>query len=161
MTVNILRDVIGGSSDFEQVAVEQTGQDGVFSVNMESDRSANYVAQVDATATCSDALSTPAPVLVRVKVSLKISDQKVRRGERVRLKLRTAPCPETARDKVLLFRAIEGKYGKTGKKRSNGQCRAAFSRRVWNHAVFQGRWPKQTPEFIVGKTRPKAVRVVR
>lgn len=158
--VEILRDVIGGSDDFSVVGRTQTDQDGAYVITLDADMSATYVAQTAETATCDDATSSAEPVLVRVKVFLKLSREKIREGRRVRLKIRTAPCPATARDKVLLFRAIEGKYGKTGKKRSDGDCRATFTRRPRKHAVFQGRWPKQTPEFLAGKTRPKAVRVV-
>lgn len=158
-SVRILRDVIGGAEEFELFAQEQADGDGTFSLNVQADMSANYVAQVEETDTCGEASSSPQPVLVRVKVTLTVSDGKVRPGQRVRLGIRTAPCPETARDKVLLFRAIEGQFGKVGKKTSSGACRATFTRRVRNTTVFQGRWPKQAPEYVAGKSRSKAVRV--
>lgn len=157
--VEILRDVVGGSDEFETVERTQTEQDGAFAATFEADVSATYIAQVAETATCDDATSEAVPVLVRVKVVLKLSRSKIRKGQRVRLSIRTAPCPTTARDKVLLFRAIEGKYGKTGKKRTDDECRATLFRRPRKHAVFQARWPKQMPEYLSGKTRPKAVRV--
>ncbi|HEX2196156.1 MAG TPA: Ig-like domain-containing protein [Actinomycetota bacterium] len=157
--VNILRDVIGGASDFELFATEQTDANGTFSHSFRADVGANYVAEVEELAQCEAATSEPEPVLVKVKVSLRVSDSNVPRGKRVRFTIRTAPCPETARDRVLLFRAIEGEFGKVGSKRSNERCTKSFKRRVRSDSVFQGRWPKQAEEFLAGKSRPKVVRV--
>lgn len=159
VNVRILRDVVGGSDEFELFAQEQTDANGTFSVTSKAERSANYIAQVAENATCDDASSSPQPVLVRVKVSLNLSKNSVNPGTRVRFKITTAPCPATARDKVLLFRAIQGEFGKSGSARSNGSCRATIVRRVNRSAVFQARWPKQSPEFLAGKSRSKAVRV--
>jgi hypothetical protein len=94
-----------------------------------------------------------------VKVGLRVSDSKVRPGTRVRLTITTAPCPATARDRVLLFRAIEGEFGKVGSKRTNDRCVKSFRRRVGDDSVFQARWPKQAEEFLAGKSRSKVVRV--
>ncbi|MDQ3953342.1 MAG: hypothetical protein M3279_10345 [Actinomycetota bacterium] len=161
VNVRISRDVLGGADDFQLFAQEQTDGNGAYTATFTADRSANYVAQVDETTACDDSTSATQPVLVRVKVFLRLSDGKVRRGERVRLRARTAPCPATAGDKILLFRAIEGQFGKSGKKRSSASCRAQFTRRVRETSVFQARWPKQVPEFISGRSRSKAVRVTR
>jgi hypothetical protein len=60
-----------------------------------------------------------------------------------------------------LFRAIDGEFGKSGKKRTNQGCAATIVRRVNQSSVFQARWPKQSPQFLAGKSRSKAVRVVR
>lgn len=157
--VDILRDVVGGPSEFELFATEQTDADGTFSHSFRADVGASYVAEVDELAQCDAATSEPEPVLVKVKVSLRVSDSNVPRGKRVRFTIKTAPCPETARDRVLLFRAIEGEFGKVGSKRSNDRCTKSFRRRVRNDSVFQGRWPKQAEEFLAGKSRPKVVRV--
>ena len=159
--VRILRDVIGGADDFELVAQTDTDADGAFSESFDADRSASYVAQAVESDACDDSTSAPETVLVKVKVSLRVSDDLVRRGQRIRLKITTAPCPATARDNVLLFRAIEGQFGKSGKKESNGRCSATFKRRIRQSSVFQGRWPKQTPELIAGRSRSKAVRIAR
>ena len=160
-TVRILRDVLGGASEFQVAGQDQTDASGAYSLNFDADRSANYVAEVDENSACGDATSSPQPVLVRVKVSLSVSDGTVSPGQRVRLRVRTAPCPATARDKVLLFRSIEGQFGKSGRKTSSASCRATFVRRVRESTVFQARWPKQTPEFLAGRSRSKAVRVNR
>ena len=157
--VNILRDVIGGASDFELFATEQTDANGTFSHSFRADVGANYVAEVEELAQCEASTSEPEPVLVKVKVGLRISDTRVPRGKRVRFTIRTAPCPATARDRVLLFRAIEGEFGKVGSKRTNDRCRASFRRRVRQDSVFQGRWPKQAEEFLAGRSRAKVVRV--
>ncbi len=161
VSVQILRDVLGGNDNFETFATEQTDANGAFTASFDADMSANYIAQVAETPTCGEATSDAQPVLVRVKVFLGLSDGRVERGDRVRIKIRTAPCPATARDRVLLFRAIEGEFGKSGRKRSNGACRATFVRRIRQNSVFQGRWPKQAPEFLTGESRSKAVRVIR
>ena len=157
--VDILRDVVGGPSEFELFATEQTDANGTFSHSFRADVGASYVAEVDELPQCDAATSEPEPVLVKVKVSLRVSDSSVPRGKRVRFTVRTAPCPETARDRVLLFRAIEGEFGKVGSKRSNDRCTKSFRRRVFNDSVFQARWPKQAEEFLAGKSRPKVVRV--
>ncbi len=157
--VNILRDVVGGASEFELFATEQTDSSGAFSHSFRGDVSANYVAEVEELAQCDAATSDAEPVLVRVKVSLRISDTNVRRGKRVRFTVKTAPCPATARDRVLLFRAIEGEFGKVASKRTNRRCVKSFQRKVFNDSVFQARWPKQAEEFLAGRSRPKIVRV--
>ncbi|MDQ3915080.1 MAG: hypothetical protein M3323_07080 [Actinomycetota bacterium] len=161
VSVRILRDVVGGADEFELWAQEQTDANGAYSVTDRADRSANYVGQVTATETCDDASSSPETVLVRVKVSLRLSRDMVQPGDRVRFRIKTAPCPATARDKVLLFRAIEGEFGKSGRKRTNQRCAATIVRRVNQSSVFQARWPKQSPEFLAGRSRSKAVRVER
>ena len=160
VSVQIRRDVVGGSDDFVLVSQEQTDTNGAYSTTLRADRSANYIAQVTETSACDDASSSAQPVLVRVKVILTLSRNSVDRGDRVRLRARTSPCPDTARDRVLLFRAIEGEFGKVGSKRSNGECRATFVRRIRSSSVFQARWPKQSPEFLAGQSRSKAVRVI-
>jgi hypothetical protein len=160
-SIRILRDVIGGTDDFELVAQTQTDANGAYSESFDADRSASYVAQVVESAACDDSTSAPETVLVKVKVSLRVSDDLVERGQRVRLTITTAPCPATAGDKVLLFRAIEGQFGKSGKKESNARCSATFKRRIRTSSVFQGRWPKQTPELIAGRSRSKAVRIAK
>jgi hypothetical protein len=79
---------------------------------------------------------------------------------RIRFKIKTAPCPATARDRVLLFRAVDGEFGKVGRDRTNQRCVATIRRR-WtnstNHA-YQARWPKQSPEFLAGRSRSKVLR---
>jgi hypothetical protein len=157
--VDILRDVIGGAGEFELFATEQTDGTGAFSHSFSADLGANYVAEVEELAQCEAATSDAEPVLVRVKVSLKLSDSNVPRGERVRFTVTTRPCPRTARDRVLLFRAIQGEFGKVGAKRTNSNCTKSFRRRVRTDSVFQARWPKQAEEFLAGKSRPKIVRV--
>lgn len=159
VNVQIMRDVVGGSDEFELYAQEQTDGNGAFSLSADADRSATYVAQVLETAACDDASSNPQPVLVRVKVGLRLSDSTVDSGDRVRFRITTAPCPATARDKVLLFRAIQGEFGKSGRARTNGKCAATIVRRVNASGVYQARWPKQSPQFLAGKSRSKAVRV--
>lgn len=157
--VNILRDVVGGASEFELFATEQTDASGTFSHSFRADVGASYVAEVEDLAQCEAATSEPEPVLVKVKVSLRLSDSKVRPGQRVRFTVKTAPCPATAGDRVLLFRAIEGEFGKVGAKRSNARCMKSFRRVVRDDSVFQARWPKQAEEFLAGKSRSKVVRV--
>lgn len=157
--VNILRDVVGGKSEFELFATEQTDANGTYSHSFRADRGANYVAEVEELAQCEAATSEAEPVLVKVKVSLRLSKTRVRPGTRVRFTVKTAPCPATARDRVILFRAIEGEFGKIGSKRTNGRCLASFRRTVRDDSVFQARWPKQAEDLLAGKSRAKVVRV--
>lgn len=159
VNVRILRDVVGGDDEFELWAQETTDANGAFAVNDRADVSASYIAEVAETATCDDATSAPQPVLVRAKVTLRLSRNKVDEGGSVRFTITTAPCPLTARDRVLLFRAIEGTFGKAGSKQTNQRCVAAITRRINKSSVFQARWPKQTAELLAGKSRSKAVRV--
>ncbi|HYO61294.1 MAG TPA: hypothetical protein VEU29_05295 [Actinomycetota bacterium] len=161
VNVQVLRDVLGGEEDFELFAQETTDANGAYTVSDKADRSANYIAQVNETATCDDATSAPQPVLVRTKVSLILSKTKVREGGRVRFTIKTAPCPATARDRVLLFRAVDGEFGKAAGKRTNGRCAAKIVRRINETSVFQARWPKQTPELLAGRSRSKVVKVTR
>ena len=160
VSVDILRDVVGGASEFQQFATVQSDSNGAFSYDFRADVSANYIAQVEEVAQCGAATSDAEPVLVKVKVGLRLSDSSVRRGQRVRFTVLTRPCPATARDRVLLFRAIEGEFGKVAGKRTNDRCTKSFRRRVRTDSVFQARWPKQAEEFLAGKSRPKIVRVV-
>jgi hypothetical protein len=157
--VRILRDVLGGQDEFELWAQEPTDANGAFSVTDRADVSATYIAEVLETSVCDDATSAPQPVLVRTKVILRLSRSRVQEGGRVRFTIKTAPCPLTARDRVLLFRAIEGEFGKAGRKQTSQRCAAAIVRRVNKSSVFQARWPKQTAELLAGKSRSKAVRV--
>lgn len=157
--VNILRDVTGGTSEFEPFATEQTDENGTFSHSFRADVGANYVAEIEEVAQCDAATSESEPVLVKVKVGLRVSDTKVPAGKRVRFTITTAPCPETAGDRVLLFRAIEGEFGRIGSKRTNDSCSKSFRRRVRQDSVFQARWPKQADEFLTGRSRSKVVRV--
>jgi hypothetical protein len=159
VNVQILRDVVGGDDDFELYAQETTDSNGAYSVTDRADLSANYIARVAETNACDDATSAPQPVLVRTKVSLSLSRNRVAEGGRVRFTIRTAPCPLTARDRVLLFRAIDGEFGKSGRTTTNGRCVGSIVRRVNESSVFQARWPKQTPELLTGRSRSKAVRV--
>lgn len=159
--VQVFRDVLGGEEDFELFAQETTDANGAYSVSDRADRSANYIAQVSESAACDDATSEPQPVLVRTKVNLTLSRTKVPEGGRVRFTIKTAPCPATARDRVLLFRAVDGEFGKAAGKRSNARCRARVVRRVNETSVFQARWPKQRPDLLAGRSRSKVVRVIR
>ena len=159
VTVQIHRDVVGGEDDFELFAQETTDANGAYSVTDRADRSASYIARVAETASCDSATSDPQPVLVRTKVTLSLSRNRVEKGQKVRFTIKTAPCPLTARDRVLLFRAIEGEFGKAGRKETDGRCVAAIVRRVNKSSVYQARWPKQTPELLSGRSRSKAVRV--
>lgn len=159
VNVQVLRDVLGGEEDFELFAQETTDANGAYTVSDKADRSANYIAQVEETATCDDATSAPQPVLVRTKVSLILSKTKVREGGRVRFTIKTAPCPATARDRVLLFRAVDGEFGKAASKRSSQSCAAKIVRRINETSVFQARWPKQRPDLLAGRSRSKVVKV--
>lgn len=159
VTVRILRDVVGGEDEFELWAQETTDANGAFSATDRADVSASYIAEVLESAACDDATSAPQPVLVRAKVVLRLSRNRVSEGGKVRFTIKTAPCPLTARDRVLLFRAIEGTFGKAGRKQTNQRCLATITRRVDKSSVFQARWPKQTPQLLAGKSRSKAVRV--
>jgi hypothetical protein len=60
---------------------------------------------------------------------------------------------------VILFRAIEGEFGKIASKRTNGRCTKSFRVTVRDDSVFQARWPKQAEELLAGKSRAKVVRV--
>jgi hypothetical protein len=157
--VQILRDVLGGDEEFELFAQETTDTNGAYSMTDRADRSANYIAQVSESSACEDATSEPQPVLVRTKVTLILSRTKVPEGGRVRFTIKTAPCPATARDRVLLFRAIDGEFGKAAGKRNNQRCVAKIGRRINESSVFQARWPKQRPDLLAARSRSKAVRV--
>jgi hypothetical protein len=157
--VNILRDVVGGPSEFELFATEQTDSSGAYSHSFKGDVSANYVAEVEEVVQCDAATSDAQPVLVKTKVSMRISDTRVRKGQRVRFRVRTAPCPATAGDRVLLLRAIQGEFGKIAAKRTNDNCTKGFRVRIRRESVFQARWPKQAEELLAGKSRPKLVRL--
>lgn len=161
--VEIQRDVLGGNDEFVLFDTVTTDSQGAFTASYDADRSANYVAFVGHSGAgneeCAEASSAPETVLVRVAVRLKINKTRVNRGTRVTLRVKFLPCEGHERDKALLFKSIQGKFGKVGKKRTNDNCVAKFRKRIWKDTVFQARWPKQHADHIQGKSRPKAVQV--
>lgn len=161
VTVQILRDVVGGQANFVEIATVTTGADGAFSLNRKADRSANYIAHVDQAGDCAEANSEPEPVLVRVSVGLRLSRSRVPAGGIVRLRAKVRPCGGHKRDKVVLFQTVDGKLAKVARKRTNNRCVAVFRQQVNSSTAYQVRWPKQHPDHLRGKSRRKAVRIRR
>lgn len=159
-SVRIFRTVVGADSQ-ELFDTVTTNADGTFSKSFASDRSANYIAHVDGSETCGEANSVPVPVLVRVKVNLRISDTRVPRGAKIRLRTKVAPCDGHQRTKVVLFRVLKGDFAKVDTARLSKSCKASFTRRVRKATAYQVRWPKQHSDHLRGNSTKKAIRLVR
>ena len=158
--VEIFRTVVGSQTQ-ELFDTLSSGADGTFTNSYTADVSANYIAHVDASGTCAEANSEPAPVLVRVAVNLSLSKQRVAPGGRVRLRSSVLPCAAHAGTRVVLFRLIGGAFSKIDSARLNDDCRAQFTKRVRKSTAFQVRWPKQDADHLSGRSRKKAVQVTR
>lgn len=165
VTVIFQRTVVGDSA-INDVGTSVTDASGVATMDMAGDKNANYVAHLDQTGECSEANSTAEAVLVKKQVKLKISDQRVRRGQRVRFRVKVLPCggtdgPGHPGDRALLYKTVGGQLAKIAAKRTNDNCVARFKRRVFRDATFQGRSPKQDADHQKGQSRKKAVQVRR
>ncbi len=155
-SIKILRTVVGSDENvlFDSVT---TNAAGTFSKSYTADRSAGYIAHVDSAPTCGEADSGAKAVLVRVKVSLALSDPKVPVGGKVRLKARVAPCGNHKGDKVVLFKLVGGNFAKVATARLSGTCTASWTRAVTKDTAYQVRWPKQDADHLRGSSRKKAV----
>lgn len=158
--VQIFRTVVGTDTQ-ELFASVTSNEDGTFVHTFSADRSANYTAHVPFDGICGEANSEAEPVLVRVKVNLAVSKQRVRPGARVRLRSTVAPCEAHARTRVILFRLLRGGFAKVDSARLSDDCTATWRKRVRTSTAFQARWPKQDADHLRGKSRKKGVRVVR
>ncbi len=161
VTVTIRRTVVGQSSQ-DVVDTLTTNSDGTFSVNKIGDKSAQYIASVDDTGVCAGATSTPAPVLVKVKVILKVSDSTIRSGQTVTLKVATTPCDANhAGTKVTFFKSSGGSFAKFASKTLSGDCRTSIKVRPGKDTAYQARYAKQDDDHLGGKSRKKAISVRR
>lgn len=118
-SVSILRQVTGSDDSYRPVVTVVTNADGSFNVNRVADRSATYLATVEATAVCGAAESPPTQVLVAKKVTLKIQGSG--------LVARVSPCGAHAGDRVRLERRVDGNFTPVATKRSNDDCVAKFT----------------------------------
>ena len=159
-TVTILRNILGTSS-VVQAATATTNADGTFSTSLVADRSANYVAHVEPSPTCSEANSASVPVLVKVSVGISFSRNRVPRGTRVSIRATVAPCEEHAGTQVVLFQSIGGELAKVDTAQLNGSCGAAFNVRARRSTTYQVRWPKQDDDHVGGRSGRKILRVRR
>ncbi|HVF54024.1 MAG TPA: hypothetical protein VNC78_10550 [Actinomycetota bacterium] len=158
-TVEILRTVLGEDST-QPFDVLTSGADGTFSGSYDADRGANYVAHVDGSPKCAEANSDTEPVLVRVKVSLRLSDNKVRRGQRIALRTKVAPCSGHDGTIVTLLKAVRGRLTKVASARLSGSCTARWTQRVKKPTTFEVRWDQQHPDHLAGRSQRKPVRVI-
>jgi hypothetical protein len=156
-TVNIERAPIGG--DFAVLGTATSNADGTYSFQLVPEESATYRATVNATSSCQAASSSDRVVLVRVRVGLRASDQKVRRGAKIRLRTTVAPCGNHASTEVALLRSFGGRFKEIKRKGLNGECKANFKTRMKRDAAFKVRWPSQDSNHESGRSREVVVDV--
>lgn len=165
VSVAILRDVHGDSAEqFVTYGSATTGQSGAFSASFKADQGATYIARVvgNSPPGCGEATSEAVPVLVRAKVRLRLSDKSVRPGQRVRLKAVIVPCLGHSFDRVTLLAGSGGsRLGRVASDKTDGSCRARFTRRVRERTIFQARWAPQDDDHLRGISRRKTVVVRR
>ena len=159
-----LERVVAGTTTSVLVQTVTTDSSGVASFTVVGDKSASYIAHLDQTSQCSQANSAPEDVLVKKAVGLRLSDSRVDKGDRIRLRVKVRPCgpPDGQghpRDRVVLYKRINGTMAKIDKARTNRKCVAVFRQRIRKNSVFQARSPKQDADHLGGKSRKKAVRV--
>lgn len=155
--VRIQRALIGG--DFADFGTATTASDGTYTFSFQADESATYRAVVDATSSCQGATSSERAVLVRVKVALKVSDFKVRKGNKVTLRATVSPCGGHGATDVVLLRSTGGKFKQIARKELNAKCKATFRTRVKKTSSYKVRWPSQDDDHESGTSRKRKVEV--
>lgn len=158
--VTIFRTVVG-SNEQQQVATVTSNADSTFSSTLVADRSANYIAHLDQSTACGEANSDAVPVLVKVRVGMSFSRNRVAPRSRVTIRARVQPCEGHAASKVVLFRSIRGELAKSDTARLNGSCEATFTVRARRSTTYQVRWPKQDSDHLSGRSGRKLLRVRR
>ena len=77
---------------------------------------------------------------VAIKAKLTASRHKVRKGKKVKLKVKVTPCRIAAGDTVKLYRGSR----KVGKKHLSSNCKATFRKRVKHKSKFKAKVPAGT-----------------
>jgi hypothetical protein len=157
--IKILRDVAGGAQNFQQVTTTTSDFNGTWSVEIQADVSANYIAQVDETAQCDDATSSARTVLVRKLVQLSRSPKDINPGGRVRFEVAVFPCDGHAGDIVKLQKAKGGRFVTVAQKPTDASCEASFTRRISDDGVFRASAPKSDEDHEKGTSSQKFVNV--
>lgn len=157
--VVLRRDVLGGISSFAPVATTPTGADGSYSFQRNADKSADYMVVVQASGSCPRA-TADRNVFVSKKVTLALSDGRVKPGTTVKFTATVAPCAGHAGDQIKLQKKnADGSYSTLDTKDSNSQCSATFSRKVWRTTTFRAVAPKSDPDHEAGISSAKKVTV--
>jgi hypothetical protein len=158
-TVRIHRALAGG--DFQELATATTGSDGAYSFEYTPEANATYRASVDASSSCQGAVSTDTTVLVRVRVKLNVSDQAVKKGEKIRLRATVAPCGNHDVTEVALMRSTGGRFREIKRRELNRECKASFRTRVKRDSSYKVKWPGQDDDHESGVSREVVVEVTR
>jgi hypothetical protein len=158
-SVRIERAAIGG--DFQPLTTVTTGSDGSYAFEFVPEESSTYRAVVDASSSCQAASSSERTVLVRVQVKLSASDNKVQKGDRVRLKTSVAPCGNHDTTEVVLLRSVGRAFREIARKGLNRACRATFKTKVKRSSTYKVRWPSQDDNHESGTSREVVVEVRR
>ena len=163
----ILERVISGETTLEEVARNNTDENGLFSFTRRADKSATYIARVepilnpDGTGLCDDAASPGEETRVKKAVALKIRRKRVARGSTVRLRVVVRPCAGHAGERVTLWKSVSGTMARVGSKRTNDNCVANFFRKIRRPSVYQGRSPKQDADHQAGRSNKVAIQIRR
>lgn len=158
-TVRIERARIG--ADFEPIATVTTSSDGSYSFSLVPDANATYRAVVDASSSCQAATSSDRAVLVRVRVNLTASDERVAKGDKARLRATVAPCGNHDTTEVDLLRSVGKRFKEIKRKGLDRGCRATFKVRMKRSAIFKVRWTSQDDDHESGTSRELVVEVRR
>jgi len=154
-----MRALIG--ADYEEIGTATTGSDGTYSFQTRPAETATYRALVDASSSCQGATSNDEIVRVRVKVGLKVSDQKVQKGDRIRLTATVAPCGTHSATEVVLRRSSGRAYREIARKDLNARCKATFRTKVKRSSAYKARWPSQDDNHESGSSPERVVEVRR
>ena len=135
-----------------------TDANGTFELTLTPKRSADYTARAPAHDNCGEAQSNDETVLVRVKVSIAVSDARPSEGDKIRFT--GAVKPRHRGSLVILQRLKNDRWKNVKEDGLNRRSRYSIGLRVtWDgQRVFRVKWPKQHNDHATGKSRGKIVR---
>jgi hypothetical protein len=148
-----------GAPGFTEIATATTDGTGFYRVDYQPAESATYRAVVDPSATCQEATSSTKLVLVRTRVGLRASDNRVRKGAKVTFRVTVAPCGNHAGTDVTLERNTGRGFKEIGRKAINADCATSFKKRIGKTARFRARWPSQDDNHEAGTSPTRKVTV--
>jgi hypothetical protein len=157
VSVDIARDILGGTVTFAPLTTVTTGSGGEFSLGRKADRSATYRALAQATASC-DATSAQTTVHVNKKVTLGASGTQVASGSPVRLRAGVAPCAGHQGDPVVFQKKTPSGFKSIARKAASSQCVATLRVIVTKTTIFRAVAPKSDADHISGTSPTRRVR---
>jgi hypothetical protein len=146
-----IRRRIHGTDVFEDFRTTATDDDGDYQLTTRPTRGADYQATAPEAGSCDEAVSAAVPVLVKVKVTIKVVDG--RNGPKVTGKV----SPNHRRTKVTLQRKKGGGWKKVARDTLNRRSRYLFTD-INKSGRYRVVWPQQHEDHVKGVSRGKRVR---